>query len=78
MDNGPGIPDQELETINQGEETPLQHGSGLGLWIVYWTVSLYGGEVTFVNNSPRGAAVILSLPRVSTDSSVQATPVEHN
>jgi len=78
VDNGPGIPDQELETIKQGEETPLQHGTGLGLWIVYWTVSLYGGEVSFVDNSPCGTAVVLSLPRVSTDSSVRATPAENH
>jgi PAS domain S-box-containing protein len=78
VDNGPGIPDQELETIKEGEETPLQHGTGLGLWIVYWTVSLYGGEVTFVDNSPRGTAVVLSLPRLSADSSVRGTPVEHH
>ncbi|WP_324760914.1 PAS domain S-box protein [Haloarcula montana] len=77
-DNGPGIPAKELETIEQGEETPLRHGTGLGLWIVYWTVSLYGGEVTFVDNSPRGTAVVLSLPRVSTDSSVRATPAENH
>jgi len=78
VDNGPGVPDQELETIKQGEETPLQHGTGLGLWIVYWTVSLYGGEVTFVDNSPRGTGVVLSLPGVSTDSSVRATPAENH
>lgn len=78
VDNGPGIPDQELETIKQGEETPLQHGTGLGLWIVYWTVSLYGGEVTFVDNSPRGTGVVLNLPRMSADSSVRGTPVEHH
>jgi len=77
-DNGPGIPDQELETIEQGEETPLRHGTGLGLWIVYWTVSLYGGEVTFVDNSPRGTGVVLNLPRMSADSSVRGTPVEHH
>ncbi|THE64619.1 PAS domain S-box protein [Salinadaptatus halalkaliphilus] len=78
VDNGPGIPDQELETIKQGEETPLQHGTGLGLWIVYWTVSLYGGEVTFVDNSPRGTGVVLNLPRMSADSSVRGTLVEHH
>ncbi|MEA5389440.1 PAS domain-containing sensor histidine kinase [Haloarculaceae archaeon H-GB11] len=78
VDNGPGIPDEELETIKQGEETPLQHGTGLGLWIVYWTVSLYGGEITFVDNSQRGTAIVLSLPRMSADSSVRGTPVEYH
>ena len=78
VDNGPGIPAHELETIKQGEETPLQHGTGLGLWLVYWTVSLYGGEVTFVDNSPRGTGIVLNLPRMSADSSVRGTPVEHH
>ncbi|WP_343161186.1 PAS domain S-box protein [Halogeometricum sp. CBA1124] len=78
IDNGPGIPDQELETIKQGKETPLQHGTGLGLWIVYWTVSLYGGEVTFVDNSSRGTGVVLSLPRMSADSSVRGPPAENS
>jgi PAS domain S-box-containing protein len=77
-DNGPGIPDRELETIKQGKETPLQHGTGLGLWIVYWTVSLYGGEITFVDNSPRGTGVVLSLPRRSADSSAWGMPVGHH
>jgi PAS domain S-box-containing protein len=77
-DNGPEIPDQELETIKQGEETPLQHSTGLGLWIVYWTASLFGGEVTFVDNSPRGTGIVLRLPRRSADSSVRGTPVTHH
>ncbi|MFB1065349.1 PAS domain S-box protein [Natrinema sp. H-ect4] len=77
-DNGPGIPDQEQKTIESGEETPLQHGSGLGLWIVYWTVSLFGAEVTLEDNSPRGTRVVLNLPRASVDSSRQVTPVDHH
>ena len=71
-DNGPGIPDLEQKTIETGEETPLQHGTGLGLWIVYWTVSLYGGEVTLEENSPRGTRVVLNLPQASVSSSRHA------
>lgn len=77
-DNGPGIPDHEQKTINSGEETPLQHGTGLGLWIVYWTVSLFGGEVSLEDNSPRGTRVVLNLPQASVDSSRQVTPVDHH
>lgn len=77
-DNGPGIPDQEQKTIKLGEETPLQHGTGLGLWIVYWTVSLFGGEVTLEDNSPRGTRVILSLPQASADPSRQVASVDHH
>jgi light-regulated signal transduction histidine kinase (bacteriophytochrome) len=38
-DNGPGIPPQERDVLIEGEETPLRHGSGLGLWIVNWIVN---------------------------------------
>ncbi|MEA1932045.1 MAG: PAS domain S-box protein [Euryarchaeota archaeon] len=62
VDNGRGIPEQERATIEMGDETPLQHGTGLGLWLVYWTVSLLGGEVTITESSP-GTRVVLTLPR---------------
>jgi len=75
-DNGPGIPDQEQETIERGEETPLQHGTGIGLWIVYWTISLYGGEISIEENTPRGTRVVLSLPQGSVDSSPRIVPAD--
>jgi signal transduction histidine kinase len=46
-DDGPGISDAELESIRAGEETALEHGSGLGLWVVTWGAELLGREVTF-------------------------------
>jgi len=77
-DNGPGIPDHEQETIERGEETSLQHGTGLGLWMVYWTVSLFGGEVSIEDNSPRGTRVILSLPRASDGDSTRTAAADHH
>jgi len=44
-DDGPGIPDHEIEVLERGEETPLEHGSGLGLWLVTWLLDRYGGDV---------------------------------
>jgi len=38
-DNGPGIPSAEWEIITVGEETPLVHSSGIGLWLIYWAAS---------------------------------------
>ena len=64
VDNGTGIPEQERATIETGEETPLRHGTGLGLWLVYWTVSLLGGEVDIADRSP-GTRVTLTLPRAT-------------
>jgi signal transduction histidine kinase len=46
-DDGPGIPEHELEPIRSGTETDLEHGSGLGLWLITWGAGSLGGEVTF-------------------------------
>jgi len=35
-DDGPGIDPAEYEVLAHGTETPLEHGSGIGLWIVKW------------------------------------------
>lgn len=46
-DNNDPIPEQEIETLRAGEETPLQHGQGIGLWIVYWCVRQLYAEISF-------------------------------
>lgn len=61
-DNGPGIPSQEREVLVKGTETPLEHGSGLGLWLVNWGVSMLGGDVEFSDNEPRGSVVTIRVP----------------
>jgi len=61
-DDGPGIPTAELDAIEAGEETDLQHGSGLGLWVVHWAVATLGGDVTYADREPRGTAATLRLP----------------
>lgn len=61
-DTGPGIPERERTVLLAGEETPLRHGSGLGLWFVYWGVTRLGGELTFDENSPRGSVVKIKIP----------------
>lgn len=62
-DNGPGIPSQEREVPLEGDEEPLKHGGGLGLWIVNWAVTRSDGSVEFDANDPRGSRVSLYLPR---------------
>jgi signal transduction histidine kinase len=61
-DDGPGIPDQEREVLLEGDEEPLKHGSGLGLWLVNWIVTRSGGYIEFDENDPRGSRVTLNLP----------------
>lgn len=47
IDNGPGIANIELVAFHTGQETPLDHSSGFGLWLVYWVVEKSGGDITF-------------------------------
>jgi len=61
-DNGPGIPADEKEVLLDGQETPLKHGSGLGLWIVNWIITRTGGRIAFERNEPRGSRVTLAMP----------------
>jgi signal transduction histidine kinase len=61
-DNGPGIPEYERRVLEAGEETPLEHSTGLDLWLVYWVVALSGGELAFEENDPRGTVVTIALP----------------
>jgi len=64
-DSGPGIPGYELEALESGTETALNHGSGLGLWLVKWGAMRLGGDVQF-RSDETGTEVCLRLPR-STD-----------
>jgi PAS domain S-box-containing protein len=61
-DNGPGIPADERAVLERGTETPLLHGSGLGLWLVNWIVSMSGGKVTLEDREPRGTEIRVHLP----------------
>ncbi|WP_197409880.1 ATP-binding protein, partial [Haloferax profundi] len=62
-DNGPGIPDTELTVLESGTETPLQHISGLGLWLVHWIIDRSNGRLRFAENQPRGTVAIVRLQR---------------
>ncbi len=64
-DDGPGIEEYELAVIEEGTETPLKHGSGLGLWIVKWGTDIAGGDVQFTKNDPTGTLVTIEVPLLS-------------
>jgi signal transduction histidine kinase len=61
-DDGPGIDPEEREVLKQGMETPLEHASGVGLWIVKWGIDTIGGRVSFADREPTGTVVTLSVP----------------
>jgi len=59
-DTGTGIPGHEYDVLEQPGETTLSHASGLGLWLVYWTVRESGGSVAFTDDD--GTTVRFRLP----------------
>lgn len=65
VDDGPGIDQQELTTLERGTETALTHGSGLGLWITKWAVDTADGDVEFAENDPTGTVVTVTVPVLS-------------
>lgn len=63
-DDAPTIPPAERRVV-EGTDAISQttHGSGLGLWIVRWTIELFGGRVSFASSDLGGNAIQLTLPR---------------
>ena len=65
-DNGPGVPVSEQQLITGDEEiTSLNHGSGLGLWLVKWIVDAYGGSLDIETPDSGGTVVRLRLNRAT-------------
>jgi PAS domain S-box-containing protein len=61
-DNGPGIPDEQKETIfGKGEKGLESPGTGVGLYLVQTLISQYGGRVWVEDNDPTGAVFNIQL-----------------
>ncbi|WP_440990742.1 histidine kinase N-terminal 7TM domain-containing protein [Haloarchaeobius baliensis] len=75
-DDGPGIPMDELDPLRNRRETALEHGSGVGLWLVIWVVRSVRGDLEFAVDD--GTTVTLRFPRADggTAASVAETPVD--
>jgi signal transduction histidine kinase len=66
-DNGPGIhPDEAAVITGDQEITPLQHSSGLGLWLVNWIVRRHDGQLS-IPETDDGTTVVITLPRDDRD-----------
>ena len=61
-DNGPGIPDEQRETLfRKGEKGFESTGSGLGLYLVQTLVEQYGGNIWVEENDPEGTVFVIEL-----------------
>ena len=65
-DDGPGIPRQEIAVLEGGRETALEHGSGVGLWLVDWVVTHSDGELSF-ESTDEGTTVTVRFRSVESD-----------
>jgi signal transduction histidine kinase len=60
-DNGPGIPEHEYKVLDQDEETALEHGSGIGMWLAYWVVEKSDGDLNFDQGDGAGVTVTMTF-----------------
>ncbi|MFB6311944.1 MAG: PAS domain S-box protein, partial [Salinirussus sp.] len=71
-DNGPGIPDEQKESIfGKGEKGLESAGTGIGLYLVQTLVDQYGGTVWVEDNEPRGAVFAVRLEKVTVEADAQ-------
>jgi PAS domain S-box-containing protein len=65
-DNGPGIPDDEKESIF-GEQTKglASSSTGMGLYLTEELVRNFGGEIWVENNEPKGSIFNIKLPKAN-------------
>jgi signal transduction histidine kinase len=62
-DDGDGLPEPEQQVLVGREETPLDHASGVGLWMVNWAARKSGGDLSYASPDGQGAVITLDLPR---------------
>ncbi len=63
-DDGPGITHDSRAPLRYASETPTEHGQGVGLWLVRWTVDAAGGTVAYEDAPGGGARVVARFPAV--------------
>ena len=63
-DNAPPIPDNETEPLfAKTDPSAVYHGTGFGLWLVYWVVDICGGNLEFDRtDDDTGNVVTVRLP----------------
>jgi len=62
-DNGPGLPEFERDLLTgEIEGTSIEHGSGLGLWVVSWLVDHLDGSLSITYRDERGTSITVTIP----------------
>jgi len=61
-DNGPGMPEEEINKILNPFYTSKEKGTGLGLYITYKLVKKYNGEIKIESKAGEGTEFTLTFP----------------
>jgi PAS domain S-box-containing protein len=72
LDDGPGVDGVEAAVVDAGAETPLEHGAGLGLWLVNWVVTRYGGSFDVEPREEGGTVAYVELPAITESDDVES------
>jgi methyl-accepting chemotaxis protein len=59
-DDGEGLPELDVQALENEEETPLKHAEGLSLWCLEWAVKRAGGNL---DTDPDDATLRIRLPK---------------
>lgn len=79
VDDGPGIPQDELVGITTDEDpTQLTHGTGFGLWLVRSVVDDYGGTISYERRPEGGSIVTVELPTATDRPTPADGPTDHS
>jgi len=72
-DDGPGLPEMERRVLQGDPETQVDHGQGLGLWILRWVVDGHGGAIE-TTVSEGGTEITISVPRPNANDRLIGAP----
>jgi PAS domain S-box-containing protein len=64
-DNGPGISEQERDSLERGTETKLTHSQGVGLWLSKWVIEGVDGRLS-IDTTDAGTRVRADFPATAT------------
>ncbi|EMA41018.1 PAS domain S-box protein [Halobiforma nitratireducens] len=76
-DDGPGIPEHELAPLDSEAETPLEHASSTGLWLINWVVERADGSLAF-DVTDEGTRVTVELPQAGSKTEIDDRPILHD
>lgn len=62
LDDGPGIPKNELRVLEGTLESPVNHSFGIGIWLARWLVEAHDGLLQFVERPEGGTETCIVLP----------------